>query len=165
MVAVPSVCPVALSSAQTRSPVINPSVYCPTSLRAGLWSARLAQVWLSRWTPAQVSWKSVQGVSGLKGNTCWPGISAELCRCLVSPRCAGRRAAISFRAAERIWKSFCWGKRITPAKPSYASVTALFGFCKPHIDLSVKNNCIVKSSKMNTLFYYLYEFILQLFKV
>lgn len=67
-------------------------------------------------------------------------------------RCVGRRAAISFRAAERIWKSFCWGKRITPAKPSYASVTALFWFCKPHIDLSVKNNCIVKALKWTHCF-------------
>ena len=29
----PSVCPAVLSSVQTHSPVINPSVYCPTSFR------------------------------------------------------------------------------------------------------------------------------------
>lgn len=34
ILAVPSVCPVVLSSVQTCSPVINPSVHCPTLLHA-----------------------------------------------------------------------------------------------------------------------------------
>lgn len=83
ILAVPSVCPVVLSSVQTRSPIINPSVYCPTLLHTACVEQVLHKYgWhgehLSRWVGSRCR------VSETERHTCWPGISREPHCCFMS---------------------------------------------------------------------------------
>lgn len=119
ILAAPSVCPVVLSSVQTRSPIINPSVYCPTLLH----TACVEQVphkygWhgehLSRWVGSRCR------VSETERHTCWPGISGELYCCFMS---------------HTLWdthKHYGYQVDLEFILLTYASITALFWFCRPH---------------------------------
>lgn len=122
---VPSVCPAVLSSVQTRSPVINPCVYCPTLLH----TARVELLWVSACTSTAVMLNTCPGeleisAGCLRFKGTPAGLesaqSTGLCHCFMFHTlwdwcgCCPNCIYSNIKTSNWIWNWLCWRKWITP---------------------------------------------------